>query len=186
MANPELTLAGGVMHYYRLGRRAYADNSCSMLHDQWWRRVIAYYCRVKDNGLFYALMRTAQVQECELENKMGGDWFVVASLASRGKAMIVPEVSLHRELGGTSASYRGILKTLGLPQYQATFPHAFIAANAWMHMLTRAGAYASRGMVPRVVVGTIVFCVIVFRSWKYWAWEVRKLLGHLRPSAQQR
>jgi hypothetical protein len=96
---------------------------------------------------------------------MGGDWLLIANIAFMGKTKILPGVSVHRELGGATASYRQIAKSLSLPKVQATFPMVSVAASAWADISVRQDTvYRSQAQLTRLVVATIVFLVIISKS----------------------
>jgi glycosyltransferase involved in cell wall biosynthesis len=110
-----LAIAYGRPKYYRDGIFAHCGSMLEIFDDVWWKRVISYYCNVVDNGMFYGVMRTKAVRKINFNNTMGGDWLLVANLICSGKAKVLRELSVHRELGGASSSPKAILATTKNP-----------------------------------------------------------------------
>jgi glycosyltransferase involved in cell wall biosynthesis len=158
--DPAMSLVSGVPQYYRNGQKAEAGKAFDLLYAAWWKRTIAYYAQVADNGMFYGVMRTTQIRQIEMSRTMGGDWIMMAELVSIGKAKMIPEITVHRELGGATASYRQIADLLGLSNFQAVFPMLSIASSAWMDIMAKDGVCKSRSILSRFLVAGIVFLVI--------------------------
>ncbi len=164
ICNPAISLASGVPEYYRNGHRSHCGKVFDLLWDAWWLRVIVYYCRVSDNGMFYGVMRTAQIQQLRMPINMGGDWHLIANIVSLGKTVVVPEVSVHRELGGTSQSYQQIAASLALGRIHAAFPMCSIAAGAWMNIVAKGIAYRTRAVLVRLLTGCMVLAFLVVKG----------------------
>lgn len=158
-----MSLISGTPKYYRNGRKVGDGRVFCLLHDAWWYRVISYYAQVAANDMFYGLMRTAQIRKIKMPNTMGGDWLMIATIVYMGKAKIIPEISVHRELGGTSASHRQIAATLGIPKIKAIFPMSSIAISAWTDIVKNGAAYKIRPILGRFVVGCAVFVAIMVK-----------------------
>jgi len=156
-----MSLISGAPKYYRNGQRVGDGKVFCLLHDAWWYRVISYYGQVTDNGMFYGLMRTAQIRKIKMPNTMGGDWLMIANIVYTGKAKVIPEISVHRELGGATASYRHIAATFGISKIQAMFPMSSIAISAWTDIVKNGAVYKVRPILGRLVVGCAVFVVIM-------------------------
>ena len=69
---PDTSLISGKAEYYRNGQKEYDGRIFNLSSNVWWLRIISYYWRVADNGMFYGLMRTGQIKQLELLNTMGG------------------------------------------------------------------------------------------------------------------
>lgn len=155
------TLVSGVPVYYRYGKKQYDGKIFSLLQTVWWLRVLSYYWQVADNGMFYGLMRTEQVQKIKMPNTMGGDWLLIANVASAGKIKTILDTSVYRELGGATASYQQIVASLGLSKLQGIFPMSTIAMSAWMDIVKNGVAYQHRTMLSRFIIACLVFAVII-------------------------
>ncbi|MEA2902195.1 MAG: hypothetical protein QOH36_2082 [Actinomycetota bacterium] len=94
-------------------------------------RVAAYFDLVEENGVFYGLARTDALRRAlPLANEMGGDWFVVARLAYLGRIRTLPEVAIHRAVGGATRNLRHVAESAGLGRFQAAAPQVALAAFA--------------------------------------------------------
>jgi glycosyltransferase involved in cell wall biosynthesis len=162
--DPAMSLVSGVPQYYRNGQKAEAGKAFDLLYAAWWKRTIAYYAQVADNGMFYGVMRTTQIRQIEMPRTMGGDWIMMAELVSIGKAKMIPEITVHRELGGATASYRQIADLLGLSNFQAVFPMLSIASSAWMDIMAKHSVFKPRPVLSRFLVAGVVFFVILLRQ----------------------
>jgi len=163
ISDPTMALVSGAPQYYRKGQKVFNGKVFSLLYDTWWHRVIVYYAKVADNGMFYGVMQTAQIQQIEIPNTMGGDWLLLSNIVSMGKAKVIREISVNRELGGATESYRKIAYSLGLSKIQAIFPMLSIAVSAWMDIVTKGISFKSRPVLMRFLVAGVVFFVIMLR-----------------------
>jgi glycosyltransferase involved in cell wall biosynthesis len=163
-SDPKLALVSGIPEYYQEGTKTHTGKCFSLLHDSGWRRVAEYYAKVADNGMFYGLMRTAHIRQFEINNMMGGDWHIIAGIAFTGKVKVLPEIHVHRELGGASASYRKIRDILGLSKIGSIFPRLSIAVNVWKDIAVTNPAYTSQGRLKRFTAGTLVFLVLIIKT----------------------
>jgi glycosyltransferase involved in cell wall biosynthesis len=158
-----LALTSGAPRYYRNGEPVSDGQIFSLLQASWSRRVLSYFCQVTDNGIFYGLMRTEDIRNIPLQNTMGGDWLLIASVVSIGKARMLPDVSVHREMGGATASYQQLAASLGLKPEQTRLPMLSIASSAWADIVRKGLAYKNRPALARIVVGCAAFCVIAMK-----------------------
>lgn len=160
MADSSLSLVSGAPIYYRHGSKIYAGKKFDLLEQCWVIRVANYYRKVADNGMFYGVMRTTQLQQLTMPNVMGGDWHLIAGITSMGKVRMISAVSVHRELGGASTNLRQIAKSLGLPRVQAMFPMITIVSGAWKSIVFDGAAYKNRSIIGRIVLAWVVVIII--------------------------
>jgi glycosyltransferase involved in cell wall biosynthesis len=163
-SDPHISLVSGVPRYYQNDKSTHVGKFFNLLHDSAWRRVIGYYSKVADNGMFYGLMRTEQIQHLKINNSMGGDWLTIASVAFTGKVKTLKGLYVHRELGGATASYRQISETLGLSGFESRFPQLSIAVNVWKDIVVSNSFYSSRNRLERSAVGTLIFIMLMAKS----------------------
>ncbi|ABW67771.1 glycosyltransferase family 2 protein [Desulfosudis oleivorans] len=168
LSDPALSLVSGSPRYYRSGVPACDGRWFNLLQERWWLRVLVYYIKVSDNGMFYGLMRTAQIRQINLSNTMGGDWLLIAGLSALGKLKTVPDTHAHRELGGATLSYRQIARSMGLSRMQAMFPMVSIAKAAWVDIVFKGAAYESRSIWGKLVIGSSVFGLILLKRPVFW------------------
>ena len=158
-----LALIAGLPKYYRDGREAGRGQVLCLTQNQWYWRVISYYTQVADNGIFYGMMRSADLRDITLRNTMGGDWLLIASVLSRGKAKTTTSTSLHRDIGGLTSSYQRIAVSLGLGPRQAAFPMLSVASAAWLDLVRNAVVYRRHPRLTRLLLGSAVFVAIALK-----------------------
>jgi glycosyltransferase domain-containing protein len=163
-ADPEMALVSGAPVYYRNGLKAFKGRLFDLLEKSWSVRVARFYMMVADNGMFYGIMRTAHLQTIVSSNTMGGDWHLIATIVSTGKSRMSPLVSVHRELGGATTSYRQIAKSLGLPMIQAIFPMTTIASGAWKNIVFADATFRKRGILSRIILADVVLLIFLAKS----------------------
>lgn len=163
-SDPSISLVSGVPQYYADGKKVHTGKYFSLPSHSPWMRVIEYYAKVADNGMFYGLMRTAGIQELEISNVMGGDWLMIASVAFTGKVKTLSDVYVHRELGGATASYRKIREILGLSGFGSMFPKFGIAAIAWKDIAVSNSIYRSRNGLERFTAATLIFLILILKA----------------------
>lgn len=162
--DPKMSLVSGAPKYYHIGLISHDGKMFDLLHDVWWQRVIYYYWLVADNGMFYGLMKSSQIKQIKMQNVMGGDWHLIANMTSFGKAKIIQTTSVHRELGGATASYRKIALSLGISKIHAIFPMTSIAASAWLDIMGGNAGYRMYSFANRMTIACAVFFVIMTKS----------------------
>ena len=160
----EVALVSGTPLYYAKGIHQGAGQVFSLLQRSAWLRVLTYYWKVGDNGVFYGLTRRSDLQQSTLPNCMGGDWLFMANAAARGKVVMLAETSVHRELGGATASYADIARVLGLPSLRAVFPHVSIAAHAFSDIAFRSPTYKNLPACTRYAWAASAFGCIVLKA----------------------
>lgn len=176
--NKDVSLVSGSPLYYKDGKKAHKGKMFDLQDECWATRVFRYYLNVTDNGMFYGVMNTNQLQKITVKNAMGSDWHLIANIISMGKSRMLHSVSVHRELGGATASYKGIVKSLDLPSIQGVFPMATIAIGAWENILFNGQAYKFRSKVSRVFLANMVLALIPFKNIKGYLGRIKCLLSH--------
>lgn len=162
--DPALVLVGGAPQYYTNNISVCSGNRFSLLSDLWWVRVLCYYWNVADNGVFYGLMVTSYIRKIPIMNSMGGDWLVIAGMASLGKVVMQEEMKIYRELGGTSRSYRQIALSCGSPSWIALLPFSATACNAALDIIYFNHIYKNKSLLYRLLVAGAAFFTIICKS----------------------
>lgn len=167
-----LSLAGGEVSYYSERDIVTQGVSFDVLNAWWVCRVLKYYWKVRDNGMFYGLMRTGPLRRVGMRKEMGNDWHVVAGMLAAGRGRTIRTVRLHRALGGASSSPKAIARSLNLGWLHANFHTVAIATGAFGGVLhaTRSmglGSLPSRALAACLVFGTIVakHALIYLNAW---------------------
>ena len=163
IVDPTVVLVSGASKYYSSGKKMYDGNIFSLLQDYWWQRVLTYYWKVKDNGIFYGVMLTDVIRSIEMPNAMGGDWHMLANIVSIGKAKMLPDIYVHRELGGVSSSFENMARICELSNLHAEFPMLSNAISAWRDIAINGIHFKSYSRITRFFVALTVFTIILFQ-----------------------
>jgi hypothetical protein len=162
--SPDVSLVGGRSEYIRNGAVVELGSVVQVCALQPWHRVFSYYTQVSDNGIFYGLMRKWQVEKVPLRCEMASDWLLVGGLAFQGKIETLDEVKVHRELGGATASFAQICRTLGLPRSHAIFPELTLAFNVARDALVRGEAFSKCPTAERTLWASLLFVAVFGRQ----------------------
>jgi hypothetical protein len=115
------------------------------------QRVVHYLRDVDENSVFYGLMpRAVLLRAAPLRNVLGNDWLLAAAIAAQGKVTTITTTAINRELGGTSADFARLARTLGLPAWQARIPHLVIAWQVLEDIGWRAPVYRELSIPSRI------------------------------------
>lgn len=144
------------------------------------RRVHAYLRDVDDGAAIYGVLPRAIIDRVsDIRNVTGNDWLFVAEVAALGKVATLPDVRLHRALGGTSSSYRKLATTLELPSVQAVLPFATVAAAFAADVLWRSPVHrATMRRSERMALAAL--CAAAMARRQAWLWVLA--LGRWPPS----
>ena len=159
-----VSLAGGRPHYYRGGDCTGPGQALSLQQSAWWHRVVAYFWRVHDNGIFYGVACTATLRVSPVRNVMGGDWLHIAALAAHGRVRMLESTNVHRELGGATTSYAQIARSLALHPLAGHFPFTAIAMQAFADVAWRHPGYGGRSTLSRWAVATLAAGGVILRG----------------------
>lgn len=152
-AHPEYTLVGGVAKYFNAGGWHHNEDAMTLDQEDSAKRVVTYYRRVAENGIFYGLMRREQLMQLPLRNTLGGDWLLVASMAACGRVKTLEDVAVHRAMGGTSDSLESVVRNSGLSKFQALKPSWSIAWSVFREILCGVAAPQLGGIWKRLRLG---------------------------------
>ncbi len=158
-AHPDYAMAGGHPSYVREDGASAKGNPINLPQAKPARRVHAYLRDVDDGAAIYGVIPRAIADRLSnIRNVAGNDWLFVAEVATLGRVVALPDVHLHRSLGGTSASYRRLAQTLELPVIQGLLPFltigwAFAADVLWRSPVHRQELVRSERMALALVCG---------------------------------
>lgn len=158
--DPSVVLAAGLGDYhYGDGVTAFHGNHVESHSNLGLLRALHMLFFVYDASMFNGVYRVAAVRNCVMPNFLAGDWAWLAHVLIKGKARILPDTFVHRQVGdNTSGSYERIVATLGLPAWHARRPWLVIPLNVANHLAFRSGQY--RLMPTRLSVWLLVFGVL--------------------------
>jgi glycosyltransferase involved in cell wall biosynthesis len=139
----DVVLACGAARYVDGTTTVRTGRLASFVSDAPSARVLDFLREVDENGMLSGLMpRAVLTRASPMRNVLANDWLVVASILVQGKAVTLGQTSLYRDVGGTSASIRKLVATLGLPSWQARIPHLVFAWEVAAEIANRGPAFA--------------------------------------------
>jgi glycosyltransferase involved in cell wall biosynthesis len=157
---PEYSLACGIAKYYINRKLSHRGEKLNLRQDRSYLRVLLYYAKLSGNGAFYGLMKKAELDRFSLQNVMGSDWLIIAAIAFLGKFKTLESVSIHRSLGGSTASFEKMALRLGLTRFEKCYPRLAIACHASKDIYIHNPIYANLAKVKRYSFGSAVFALI--------------------------
>lgn len=181
ISHSDYALACGKALYYREGKLVRQGVVMNLSQDSNCHRVLSYFSKLKDNAVFYGVMRREHMLKVPYRNHMGNDWHFISGICFLGKVKALSQTALKKSIGGTSASYRKIADILGLSDFEANYPHLSIAANAFRNILLRDTIYSTICPVFRLCLASIVFLLIIWRSIKRKLFKVKKYCLKILP-----
>lgn len=102
LANHNIQLVSGEAIYSRNGVELYAGETYTIIDSHPLQRVLAYYRRATDNGIFYGVARTGVRRKFgRLRSRHGEDWLMVAALAHEGRVVTTERTRIYRAVGPT-------------------------------------------------------------------------------------
>jgi glycosyltransferase involved in cell wall biosynthesis len=166
---PNVALAAGLAVYHAPGVTRPEHRLIHLVGAGRSLRVLAYLMRVHDNGVFYGVARREDLLRLTLEPVMGADWLWVARLAFLGRVVTRTDVSIHRDLGGSTKSHAAIARALKLPAWQARFPRVTIALATLEDIVWKSPVYRSLPLPARGLLATAAGVTVVLGSVRDWA-----------------
>jgi len=160
--NEDVSLVGATTSYYKGNKFSFYGNFFSALQKSRILRVINYYARVTDNGIFYGVMRSKYIKKIRIPRNIGGDWQIIASMLFFGKLLTLNSIELKRGLGGASTSYLRIARSGNLPLIQAIFPMPFTAYFVAVDILT-GKIFSDLNNFEKYSLAFLVFIILLFR-----------------------
>lgn len=158
--DPSVVLAAGLgAYHYGDGVTAFHGNHVESRSNLGLLRALHMLFFVHDASMFNGVYRVGAVGDCVMPNFLAGDWAWLAHVLIKGKAKILTDTFVHRQVGdNTSSTYERIVATLGLPAWHARRPWLVIPLNVASHLAFRSGQY--RKVPARLSVWMLVFGVL--------------------------
>jgi len=163
-AHPDCVLASGRMrHYAEDGAHDHTGPVLDFDQEQGGDRVVSYFWHAgpNDDVLYGVMRRAVLLRTHEIRPTLGGDWLMVASVIFLGKTHTVADAIGYRRAGGTSKSYRNLVRVFGIPRYIARIPYIHLAPIAFRDIMYESSAYAALKRTSRMWLAIRV-CAILF------------------------
>lgn len=163
VAQPETSLVAGIARYFDGERLVFEGVRMNLLQESPADRVTAFYEQVSDNGTFYGVTRRALFAELPTSNRIGSDWFLIASLALKGKIVTLDNVMVSRAHDGVSSDLESLALKSGLTKRKAKRPYEAIARNAFRDIMHGSPTFAQLGVMARIVIAAKVMLIFYRR-----------------------
>jgi glycosyltransferase involved in cell wall biosynthesis len=111
-SNPDTSITSGMPLYYDKNNLKYTGVSHNHSQNNAGSRLIEYYYRVKDNGIFYGLIRMEMVNHENFHETVGGDHFWIAEIIAKGKTKVHKNCHVQRQLGIASSQHGSSISTI--------------------------------------------------------------------------
>jgi len=144
------SLVSGKIQYWSGDQTAFVEKDFNLEHNSCYRRVIRYYSKVIHGAIYYGLMPRQIATKLPLQNRMGEDWHFVAKVAFLGKIKMFDCIGYNKKLNGSSKTLKHYAKLIGAPWFSTNFPHAQIALDAFVEIMT-SPIYIERPLYSRLV-----------------------------------
>ena len=161
--DPELVLAHGAATYLRDDGTACDETVFALDKAKPIARVLTYFWRVSQNGMFYGLYRREAITDCRMPNTLGGDWAWIADVALHGKTAVQSEAKIRRSGTGTSASYERILEVVGAARWKRYTPSLTLAVGLGAHAAFRSAPFRTRHPLARFAVAPLITAILCYR-----------------------
>jgi glycosyltransferase involved in cell wall biosynthesis len=144
VADPGAALAAGRVVYHSSDGATWPGVHVEPRSASGGRRVLEYWRTAADNGAFYGLVPSDVGRALPpLADAMGNDMQHMAAVAFLGRYRIVDTTTVHRAVGGATASLKRYASEIGLPWWQGEFPPLAIAWFAWRDIAWASPVYRS-------------------------------------------
>jgi glycosyltransferase involved in cell wall biosynthesis len=161
---PDCAIVCGKAKYFEGDKFLFEEDAINLLQDSGRHRVLAYYRQVSVNGIFYGVMRREQLEKVPpMQNILGDDWLLIASITFAGKARTLESVSINRSFEGSSRNMETLALSYGLSRLMSKIPHLSIAIAAFKDIAWASPAYESMGKLTRLSLGGEAFAIICWR-----------------------
>jgi|GEM_PF-755815 glycosyltransferase involved in cell wall biosynthesis len=184
ISHSSYSLVSGEIRYWWDNRPVFDEKGFSIEHALSDVRVSKYYSRVKHGATFYGLMPIAVAKQIRLKNRMGEDWHVVAKVAYLGKIKMLDGIGYHKKLNGSSKTLRHYAKIIGASWFSTNYPHAQIAIDAFLEIMT-SSFYNDMRWFTRLKMALNSFAGILFNYyWREYPYivggRIKRMLGFKR------
>jgi glycosyltransferase involved in cell wall biosynthesis len=159
----DVVLVHGPASYVRADGTGYDEAVFALDQRAAIHRVMAYFCRVSQNGMFYGVYRRAAIVGCRMPNILGGDWAWIADVALQGKTALEPGVGIRRSAAGTSASSARIMELVAAPRWMRRHPSLGLAVGVGGFIALKSASFAASYPFTRFAVAPLVTAILWLR-----------------------
>lgn len=159
-ANPDVVLVHGKAVYYKDGVCVFSSSGKEFASASPMVRLLSYFLSVKDNGMFYGVYRKPTFEGIEFPKGFGGDWLLVAQAVAKGRTKYIPTVTIHRRLGGASASTRVLAQRTEPGCWASCFPFTALGLRAGRMVIINPAFAGLKPVGARMLTAFVIFCIV--------------------------
>lgn len=156
-------LACGRASYYADGAHVVDERPINLISSRPGVRVIRYFARVSLNGPLFGLARRNQWAAIGFPPTVGGDWILVAALATRGRVRTISDTVIHRSLTGLGSDSTQLGLSFGMSTLIASQHHLLVAGRLCGDIVTGGRTFGPLRPIGRPLVAAAVAVLIVTR-----------------------
>ena len=156
-------LVWGLARYYEGGQHVVDERPIDLTSARPAARVVRYFWRVSMNGPLFGVVRRRDLDAAPFRDVVGGDWFVIAALAARGKVCTLGDVHVHRSFTGLGSDPERLARSFGLRGLRARHHHVWVAADVVRRVGWADPAFARLGATGRLVAALLSGLAVILR-----------------------
>ena len=159
LADPGTALVCGHARYYVDGRHALDERIIELDSADPAIRMIRYFSRLSLNGPMSGLARRGDLLRTGFPSSLGGDWLLIASLATRGRIRTLTDVHVHRSMTGMGSDPEALARDLPA----ADAGHVGVAVRMSREAIGGRLAPAGAGLGRRAATGAAIGGLVLIR-----------------------
>lgn len=159
---PGTVLAAGLARYHSGGEHVIDERPTDLTSRRPGARLAAYLARVNVNGALFGVARRADWLRPGFQDGVGGDWRLVAALASRGRVRTLRDVHIHRSIDGLGADRRRYGESFGIEGWLAEQHHLIVAGRLARDIATSPD-FGRMGQPARALTAALAAALVTLR-----------------------
>jgi glycosyltransferase involved in cell wall biosynthesis len=166
--DPAAILVAGLVSYVDRQAGIAEGARTQLVDDRGSTRVLKYFRRVSDNGVFYGVYRRRAISACSIRNIMGGDWLWLAEVAYLGKVRTISSASIRRDNSWAKTNparyYARLAHAVDAPAFFSRLPRTATALSVGVSMYSRSDVFKTVPRPRRLVLSTLVVLILMIRA----------------------
>lgn len=159
--HPEYALVSGQINYLFEEQSHFVERNLNLEQRAPWKRVLAYYFKVVQGGMYHGLMRRNLAAEIPMQKIIGHDWHFVASLAFQGKIKNFDFTGYNKKLGGSSRTFEQFALLIGDSSFAGKYPYLKIAMDAFSQITYHCAVYKDLPRIPKIILALSAMATIL-------------------------
>jgi glycosyltransferase involved in cell wall biosynthesis len=158
-ADPRRRLVCGRARYYSDGPDPVEERPTDLTASRPGLRVVDYFARVNMNGPLYGVALRSDFLKEPFRELVGGDWLLIAGMATRGHVVTLRDVHVHRSMRGLGGRQQDLARSFGVGGPFVHAHHVLVASYVWRDIVSR----RSLALVSRFTTATFSAFLVLLR-----------------------